>query len=403
MTAGFLKSPDSPKSQSRLQFLDGIRGLCALYITLHHAYFICGWNHGGGAFPGWFRWLTDWMWHGPLAVGVFIVLSGFCLMLPVVRSENGQLRGGVAGFARRRARRILPPYFAALGFSLLLIVTVPTLGSKSGQRWDLQLPAFEPGALLSHLLLVHNLSDSWIYKINSPLWSIATEWQIYFIFALLLHPVWRRLGTLAMAAMAAILGMGLLWALPALPAYPHYLTMFAMGAVAAVVCFGRDRQLQRLRTGVPWGALAFATGTGFAAALLLAPGAVWRVRLLAEFAVAVCAALLIVHGALSGRRIDWLNSRLLQNLGQYSYSLYLVHMPVLAALDVPIRVVFPDPLLRTLILLGTGVPIACLTAYGFHLLFERPLLREPQADAQASDARGSDHPVSPATAKRWAA
>ena len=36
--------------------------------------------------------------------------------------------------------------------------------------------------MASHLFLVHNLSEGWIFKIDPPMWSVATEWQIYLLF-----------------------------------------------------------------------------------------------------------------------------------------------------------------------------------------------------------------------------
>ncbi|WP_410959855.1 acyltransferase family protein, partial [Salmonella sp. SAL4356] len=69
---------------------------------------------------------------GHLAVSIFIVISGFCLALPVVAAGD-RMRDGSLNFFKRRARRILPPYYGALAFSLLLIATV--LGKKTGSLW----------------------------------------------------------------------------------------------------------------------------------------------------------------------------------------------------------------------------------------------------------------------------
>src|SRR5205807_7495201 len=105
---------------------------------------------------------------GRLAVALFIVISGFCLMLPVSRREL-DLRGGVPRFFAKRARRILPPYYASIVLALLLL---PVRVGK----WD----------LLSHLLLIQNLDPTRAVAINGVLWSIAVEWQIYFWFPLFL-------------------------------------------------------------------------------------------------------------------------------------------------------------------------------------------------------------------------
>src|SRR4051794_10844197 len=80
----------SPSLQ--LNFLDGLRGLSAVYMAAYHAFLFTG--HTGDAqrrLPviGWF------LLYGYLGVPIFIVLSGFVLMLPVVSRGGGfQLPGG---------------------------------------------------------------------------------------------------------------------------------------------------------------------------------------------------------------------------------------------------------------------------------------------------------------------
>src|SRR5205807_888516 len=99
------------------------------------------------------------------AVTTFIVISGFCLMLPVAIA-GGTLKGGAKQFYQRRARRILPPYYAALALSVAIALArgVPVTN----------------GSLISHALLIHDFGASWIFDINGALWSIAVEWQLYF-------------------------------------------------------------------------------------------------------------------------------------------------------------------------------------------------------------------------------
>ena len=83
---------------------------------------------------------------------------------------------------RRRARRILPPYYAALLLSIAVIVLYNGLASRLGLGQRIDEAALEPGSVISHLLLVHNVSFDWVFRINGPLWSVATEWQIYWLF-----------------------------------------------------------------------------------------------------------------------------------------------------------------------------------------------------------------------------
>lgn len=139
----------------RLSFVDGLRGLTALFVVLHHAWFEVFW--AGGA-ERWNRLLlasTKWLMLGRHGVNVFIVLSGFCLAMPLVK--NHRRRFDLTEFFKRRARRILPTYYAAMAMSLLLIAMIPLLQDRSQDRWDHALPAWTPQAIWSHLLLLHNL------------------------------------------------------------------------------------------------------------------------------------------------------------------------------------------------------------------------------------------------------
>ncbi len=174
----------------RFTFLDGMRGLTALYIVLHHAALtVPPRGLSGGALVIRFA-----LRHGHAAVAVFIVLSGFCLMNSALANPGGVSPGGFWRYLGRRARRILPPYYAALAFCWLIVALVPALAKPSHSMWDRSLPTYEGGVVASHLLLIHNLSPQWIFKVQPPLWSVATEWQIYLFFPMLLA-LWKRFGS----------------------------------------------------------------------------------------------------------------------------------------------------------------------------------------------------------------
>ena len=89
-----------------------------------------------------------------------------------------QLQNGFRNYVQRRAWRILPPYFAALLVSMLLIVVTASLTRVGGGTGE-DLPWWTTSGLLTHLLLLHNLSPRWAGQINEAMWSVATEWQIY--------------------------------------------------------------------------------------------------------------------------------------------------------------------------------------------------------------------------------
>src|SRR5439155_604804 len=95
------------------------------------------------AFPGYpvdrAPFWAGWFIYGRFAVVVFIVLSGFSLALSPAR--HGWRLDGLSRFAHRRARRILPAYWAALAFSLAVawliavgVVSAGIVGASTARR-----------------------------------------------------------------------------------------------------------------------------------------------------------------------------------------------------------------------------------------------------------------------------
>jgi len=357
-----------PDSGLFLPYLDGLRAIAALYVVVHHMLLQVWPEAGGVVAPAALGWLS----HGHAAVAFFIVLSGFCLALPAVRN-GGELRGGVGGFLSRRARRILPPYYLALVFSLILIVSL--VGTKTGTHWDCSVPVTARGLWL-HLLLLQNLVGS--DEINHVFWSVALEWQIYFLFPLLLLG-WRRLGSLATTGAALVVAFGAAFALAkvGLPARSvQFVGLFAVGMLAAEIAFSPRDLPRRLREKTPWGVLLaiFAVMAAFALGRFS--------TLIADIPVgALSAALLIaVSSSTSGvgahlRRLP--ASRPMTWVGAFSYSLYLVHAPLIQVvwqyvLTGRVRL---HEMPSFLLLAAVGTPLILAGSYLFFLAGERPFLR----------------------------
>src|SRR6185369_12422910 len=82
-------SPSPTVRDQHLGYLDSIRGLSALYVAACHAWLMYAAqfaDHGLQSISGGLVVATSWLAFGRSAVAIFIVLSGYCLMLPVVRS-----------------------------------------------------------------------------------------------------------------------------------------------------------------------------------------------------------------------------------------------------------------------------------------------------------------------------
>ena len=345
--------------QKRYDCLDGLRAVLALYVVVHHAWL--------GIFiqdPKALSYLFDWLAFGRDAVCFFLVLSGFCLMLPTV--ENGyRLTRGVAAFINRRGWRILPPYYLALGLSIL--IDLPNNYTVSGHGWPLILPVTQDN-VLSHLLLIHNFFPADLYKINPALWSIPVEWQIYFLFPLLLF-IWRRFDPM-IATTVIVLGSALIerhlnlyWGTA--PCV-HFVGLFALGMLAA--CFATGEGYQS----VSWKPVCCALG------LLLMASVYANSQIVSDDCFGLFAALLLVAILVdpNGSVHRALNYKPLVAIGTFSYSIYLIHSLFLQSIYIYVRPHLPfGPDLQCLAFILIGLPISVAGAYLFHLACERPFLR----------------------------
>jgi peptidoglycan/LPS O-acetylase OafA/YrhL len=373
------KSSSAKSSNVRLHYLDGFRGLAALYVVLHHAYLQVAWQHYM-TLPPLVRFLTKWLEYGSFSVVVFIVLSGYCLTLPVVKT--GYLKGGFSRYIKRRAMRIMPPYYAALIITLLLPIFLPILSKYSDTIWS-DTGQFSPAALISHFFLFHNLKPSWAYKIDYPMWSIPIEWQIYFLFPLILLPIWRRWGLRATVVSATILG----FAPHLVPGHildylkPWYFTMFTFGMAGAILGLSPQEKLISFKKQMPWGKIILALGT-ILAVIGIPKTREWLYthEVITDPLVGFITACLLVYCTLhaSDRSpsawnpfLKLVNQPWLVKLGTFSYSLYLVHAPILASIDLYLESAQVAPVWRLAIVMFVSIPFSIFVSYLFHLLFEK--------------------------------
>lgn len=363
-----------------LKYLDGLRGLAALYVVIFHLISTQETVHTlSPIVTGGLRWLR----YGHFAVDLFIVLSGFCLMLPVARSDDGRLPGGMGRFFYRRGRRILPPLWAALAFTLAMILAARVAGGRV--RAD-DGSVFDPGNLLTHALLIHNWFPAYSGSINLPMWTVAVEWQIYFLFPFLLLPLWRRLGSPATIVIASTIGLLPLILLPTAYNFswtrPWYLGLFAMG-MAAAACSSRGRD------GVPnrytgWTAAIFVVAIIVMEAAGGADRAMthlWAKDLLVGAAAACMLAYLAgvvtdpAAGGRAGRGLArGLQSRPVVLLGAFSYSIYLIHLPLMWGVKFVVQAMRLSPPAELAFRLTLAPAAIAAAAFAFYWVFERPFV-----------------------------
>ncbi len=368
----------------RVETIDAVRGLACLWVLLHHSLIYWGW-----------RVYRPVLWHlqdvarvGYLGVHLFLVLSGFVLFYPVVRRHGvRQATVDPRAFLLKRARRILPPYYLALA-GFLAVGLWPAAAAVLGSPFDLR-------SGLLHLTMLFNLDPASIALTNGSFWSLALEFQLYLTFPLLLWACRQAglaavvCGTLAVAVAwqvvvaprmvpAAVPG-AVMWPWQAVWYYavPGRCCEFAMG-MAAAAAVARPRRHTLAAAAV----LAGVT-LPFAVRLVMTPNQFGPVRdqawgvVFAATVVLTAAAPAWVAASAAVRGAGW--------LGGISYSVYLIHQPLLQlsrlALDrAGIAVEY------RLAVFGTvALPLLIALGWGFHLVAERPFMtpakRPPLAPA----------------------
>ncbi len=362
-----------PATTTHLRHLDGLRALAAVYVLLCHAFLEVNFQ---GQPPGnTAKFFLQFFFFGHYAVDLFIVLSGFCLMLPVL-GNGGTLRGGAWHFFKRRAGRILPPYYAALVLSLLLIAVY--IHQKTGTHWDISLPVTGK-SILTHLALVQDVfgDDA---NINHVLWSISVEWRIYFLLPGLVL-AWSRFGPVAVTAVALVLSYVIFQVCLQRfgnPLAAHYVGLFVMGMFGANVAFPNDKTSLAFGR-LPWGLVTiFLT---LVVALMFLPH-LWEGPHLhvyvVDYLVGVWSMSVLVTASrhTDGWTARFLGSRPLVFVGTFAYSVYLIHAPLLQVLwQGPFAPLQARPLAMLAALTGLGTPLILGAAYLFFLVFERPFLR----------------------------
>ncbi len=194
------------KSQSHIRTLTGLRGFSALWVLLFHTCY----GASNGYLPG-FSEKIDWgilrniIVQGAYAVDIFFVLSGYILTHVHRREfEKSLTLSHVKSFLLLRLARIYP---------LHLVVVILLSGAYFSGMWDTKVIA------LKEVVLSVSLTNSWSNpSINTPAWSVSTEWMAYLAFPLIIpllvrirSPLWQFSGIIGLSTVYPLCVMGYDW------------------------------------------------------------------------------------------------------------------------------------------------------------------------------------------------
>ncbi|MHA7887787.1 acyltransferase family protein [Roseicyclus sp.] len=297
--------------------VDGLRAVAVVAVILFHSEI----NLGPVAFPG-----------GFLGVDVFFVISGFLITSLLCRELQQTGRVSITRFYARRLRRIAPALISTCLITILAaqffllphelerfnLSLLATLGFVANVFFWNEIGYFSPAADQQPLL---------------HMWSLAVEEQYYVVFPLALWASVRWLGWRATVILTTIFVLASAtlhaWGAVAMRSASFYLTPFRIWELlaGAIIAITGNRAAML--------GPAVRTGLGLIGACLviipmvtfdpLAAHSVFPVTLAAVAGTCI----IILAGPQSGVG-KVLSSRPMVGIGLISFSLYLVHQPILA-------------------------------------------------------------------------
>jgi peptidoglycan/LPS O-acetylase OafA/YrhL len=352
------------------QDIQGLRALAVLLVILDHA--------GLGPFHG-----------GFIGVDVFFVISGFLITGLLVSEAERTGRASLLGFYARRARRILPAatlvIVATVAASILFLSAVEASGAIEDALWATFFAANFKFA-----------SDGTDYFQNdtppSPLqhyWSLAVEEQFYVVWPLLVlllcvYAAWRarrsagqrslgpRVRDLGVSPLVVIVGVSFAYSVsysttdPVSAYFSPFTRAWELGIGALAACLSTRLILLKpsVQALLSWAGLA---------AVAVAALAFDETTVFPGYAAAlpVVGTAALLAGGLRPAR--WgpqgaLSVPPMRALGDWSYSLYLWHWPVLI---IAAQVWGPLSVWQAAVLMALVVPLSALS---YHFV-ENPVRR----------------------------
>ena len=288
----------------RIAYVDGLRAVAVLLVVAFHTSKYSGMAPGGA--------VATLLRAGSHGVDLFFVLSGFCLSYPTLArlERDGCATFDVVRFAAHRIVRIVPPYYLAIAFfiafALLLNAAHVPLPGAMPQG------AISPSDVAMQALF---LDGAQVKLLNGSFWTLPVEFRWYFVFPIVLW-VWTR-SPKAFALIAA--GAALLFVTRGANVDAFVLPAFMSGIVAAAI------HIRQIRLGW-WPAAACIVLAGAAFATM--GKTEWTYDFNPFWYLAAFA--FVVAAGSSARLSALLSLRVLTVVGFASYSIYLVHEPLIA-------------------------------------------------------------------------
>jgi len=302
-------------SANRLTFLDSLRGLAALYVVLFHVLAMPSPPLEAGPVLG------AAVTLGGSGVALFFVISAFSLCYTMPRHRDSGLP--LTSFYTHRLFRIAPLFLVLLAFSLWR--------DSRGAH-----PGHETGEIAANLTFTFNLFHGWQEGIVWASWAVGVEMLFYAVFPLLFALIRTTAGAVVFCVVSTSLalavqhgsGVDLQERLTGQFGLLRHLPVFSLGILSYYVYAWLQRSREKARTRAAWGFMGASVVAG--AGLALSVRNQWAGPMETWIAMGAIYAMLLLGLGMVPLRL--LVNRATRYLGTISYSVYLGHPIVIAAL-----------------------------------------------------------------------
>jgi len=324
-------SGDARNGSRRVRELDAIRGIAALVVVVHHVFLVFQAEMRTALNPWIYEAVNVLQGYNKEAVLLFFVLSGYSIGLSTAKTPPSSWQR-TRDYLIRRAKRILPLYYLSFAWTFLL-----------GCIYGLDRPSFQVSTLLGNMAFLQTSASSkgnWFepYGDNGPYWSLSYE---VFFYAVLpgalsaLNSSARGRSSpdqmIFVAIGASLLGLAFNQVMPS--PFSQFLTLWIVWVLGFIsVNLPRSpRHLMLLAS--PF--LLFATLWASLASLDLKSDTLVMLAKGCLLAL-IFGSIATYSECISGKAmllVRWILIRLFAHVGDGSYALYLLHYPLLLALD----------------------------------------------------------------------
>jgi peptidoglycan/LPS O-acetylase OafA/YrhL len=323
---GLVGQPTGPDQRRRTlpyePSLDGLRAFAIVVVVLYHACSAAGYR--------------DWFRGGFLGVSVFFTLSGFLITSLLLAEHDRSGRIAFDRFWVRRIRRLVPALLTVVAG----VVVLSAFDVLAARRTDAAAAIWS----FTNWHVIIGGEQKLLQTIVGPLgptWSLAVEEQLYLLLVLAVLVAHRRsvpqraLLAIALGAIAVSIASANLvsdWQPRLEYGTDTRAAEVAVGVVLAVVWRSRPHLRWSPKVGDLVAALGLAALVGLVAFADFDPP--WLLR--GGFTIVALVSALTITGLLAHGRVErLLGTRPVVYLGTLSYSLYLVHWPVILTLNGP--------------------------------------------------------------------